>query len=442
VKGRTVLAFRARTHGAALLIALLVACIVAAPASAANKPYSVVVSPGTVAGGAQVQFQAIFTNQSSPQHIGSANLMLPARFSAVSGSAVLSGPGTATLSGNVMQLRNLDIAPGGTLTATVRANVPCATGRFAWTVIAKQANDFSGPPGNDFGPLAGPPSNLITSVTGACAAALRFATQPANAHANQAITTTPLNSPPGGPVTVEVIDGTGNRLTTPSAVITMSLVPDTAALNGTKVVTAVNGLATFADLSIDAPGSYKLLASSEGLTSVTSSTFQVVANDAQTVCVEDVNCTATLSNADAQFDITAQGNAQFDAGVLTLNRMTGLDCAGYNELVQGDFAVDFLPNPGFIGRQKLATLTISKEAMQALPENGAAQVNMCFGAPFRFAVKPGTPPLQEPQPGFFVGLLPDCGTPPCVSKRNKTQAGQGVIQARAPGGDKDPRFGG
>jgi hypothetical protein len=432
-----VLTFRLRTGGAVLLIALMGACAMATPAGAANKPYSVVVSSSTAPGAGQV-LQATFTNRSAPQHIGSANLTVPAAFTAVSAS--VEGPGTVTRTGNVVQLRNLDIAPGDSLTVTVVANVPCVVGNNTWSVIAKQANDFSGPPGNDFGPLVD--SNLTTSVTGCSGVALRFVGQPANAHANQAITTTPLNSPPGGPVTVEVIDGTGNRLTTSSAVITMSLVPDTAALNGTKVVTAVNGLATFADLSIDAPGSYKLLASSEGLTSVTSSTFQVVANDAQTVCVEDVNCTATLSNADAQFDITAQGNAQFDAGVLTLNRMTGLDCAGYNELVQGDFAVDFLPNPGFTGRQKLATLTISKEAMQALPENGAAQVNMCFGAPFRFAVKPGTPPLQEPQPGFFVGLLPDCGTPPCVSKRNKTQAGQGVIQARAPGGDKDPRFGG
>jgi hypothetical protein len=437
-----VLPLRLRTCAAVLLIALIGACALAGPAAAANKPYSVVV-PSSVAGGPGVVLEVTFKNLSSPQHIGSANLTVlnvPAAFSVVSASVPAPGTGNATVSGNVVQLRNLDIPPGEQLKVTITANVPCAAGSFAWSVIAKQANDFSGPPGNDFGPLVD--SNLTTSVTGCSGVALRFVGQPANAHANQAITTTPLNSPPGGPVTVEVIDGTGNRLTTSSAVITMSLVPDTAALNGTKVVTAVNGLATFADLSIDAPGSYKLLASSEALTSVTSSTFQVVANDAQTVCVEDVNCTATLSNADAQFDITAQGNAQFDAGVLTLNRMTGLDCAGYNELVQGDFAVDFLPNPGFTGRQKLATLTISKEAMQALPENGAAQMNMCFGAPFRFAVKPGTPPLQEPQPGFFVGLLPDCGTPPCVSKRNKTQAGQGVIQARAPGGDKDPRFGG
>ena len=433
------LSLRLGARGAALLIALVGVCAIATPAGAATKPYSVVVSPSTVAGGARVTFQATFTNRTTPQHLGSANLTVPAGFSV----ARVSVPrGTAVVSGNVVQLRDLDVlaGPAASLTATVVADVPCVAGSNTWSVIAKQANDFSGPPGNDFGPLVPvTPSDRITTVTGACAAVLQFVGQPANARTNATITTTPYNSPPGGPMTVEVVDGAGNRLTSPSAVITMSLTPASGTLNGTKVVTAVNGVATFANLAIDTPGSYKLLASSDGLT-VTSSAFRV--DDAATVCVEDLSCTATLSNADATFDITAQGNPQVDAGVLTVNRKTGLDCAGYNELVRGDFAVEFLPNAGFTGREKVVTLTISKEAMQASPDNGAAQLNMCFGAPFPFTNKFGRDAAFNPTLQLFVDLLPDCGTPPCVFKRNKTQAGQGVIQARAPGGDQDPRYGG
>lgn len=316
-----------RSLGAVFLLGLLAACVMAAPASAATKPYRVVVAPSSVPGGQQV-FTATFTNLSPPQELGSANLTLPAGFTAISAS--MTGPGTATLSGNVVQLRDLALQPNDSLDVKVTADVPCTPGTYAWSVIAKQSNRFSGPPGNDFGPLTAD-SSLTTTVTGC----------------------------------------------------------------GVRVV-----------------------------------------------CLENVTCTATLSNDNATFDVTAQSSSQLDAGVLIVSRNVGLDCAGYEELSKGDFAVEFLPDPGVLGREKLATLTIDKKTMNELPSNGAALLNMCFGAPFQFAVKPGTPPLQEPQPGFFVGLLPDCGVPPCVSKRNKTRAGQGVIEARAPGGTQDPRYGG
>jgi hypothetical protein len=160
-----------------------------------------------------------------------------------------------------------------------------------------------------------------------------------------------------------------------------------------------------------------------------------------TVCAANVTCTATLSNGTVTLAVTAPSTSENDAGVLVISRNVGaaLNCKGYTELSQGDFAVDFLPNQGSTGRAKVVTATITKEAMTRLPENGAAHINMCFGAPFRFPVKPGTPRLQQFD-GLFVGLLPDCGSPPCVSKRKKTHAGQGVIEVRAPGGDQDPRY--
>lgn len=391
-------------------------------------------SPGSIAGGAQVTFQATVTNLTSPQHLGSANLTVPAGFSVVSASTPA---GTATPSGNVVQLRALDIQPGASLTVTVVADVPCTAGTFTWSAPAKQDNDFSGPPGNDFGPLRD--SSLTTSVSGACAAALRFVGQPAGAAVDQTITT---SSPPGGPVTVEVIDGAGNRVTTSSAAVTMGIAPGggTGALNGTTTVTAVNGLATFSDLSIDTRGTYALQATSPGLTSATSDTLSI--DDVRQPCVEDLTCTATLSNTNVSLSVSAAGNPQTDAGFLVLNRGAGLDCAGYDELSNGDFSVDYLPNAGLTGRTKIVTATIDKQSMNELPQNGAAHLEMCFEAPFRFDVKPGSPPLQGPADGPFRGLLPDCGAfaPPCVSSRNKTQAGQGVIEVQAPGGVQDPRY--
>ena len=409
----------------------------AAPAVASAHTYSVVLSPSSAAAGARVEFKATFTNKASDVKLGSANLTAPTGFSVVSASVPV---GSATTSGNVVQLRNLYLQPGKSVTAKVVADVPCTAGDKTWSVVARKTGDFTGA---DSGPRVN--SQLTTTVTGGgCATALRFVNQPANARINETITTSPYNMPPGGPVTVEVVDGAGHRVTTSSAVITVAIAPGTGTgtLHGTTTATAVNGLATFSDLSIDLEGtSYALRASSSGLTSATSGSFRI--DEAATVCTEDNTCTATLANQDASLDVTAQGNAQGDSGVLVINRTAGasLDCAGYDELLDRDFTVDFLPNPGTVGRAKTVSLTIGRDAMKDSTDNGVAHLEMCFGAPFMFAVKNGTPPLQNPAPGLFVGLLPDCGTPPCVSKR-KGQGGAGIIVAQAPGGVQDPRYNG
>jgi hypothetical protein len=423
-----------RIRGGVLLSALAGVCVLAAPAVATAHTYSVVLSPQSAAAGARVEFKATFTNKASDVKLGSANLTAPAGFSVVSASVPV---GSATTAGNVVKLRDLFLKPGKSVTATVVADLPCSTGDKTWSVVARQTGDFTG---SDSGPRVD--SQLTTTVTDGCATALRFVNQPANARINETITTSPYNTPPGAAVTVEVVDSAGHRVTTSSAVITLSIAPGTGngTLHGTTTATAVNGLATFSGLSIDLEGtSYALRASSSGLTSATSGTFRI--DETATLCAAGENCSATLENEDASLDVTAQGNGQ-DGGVLTINRTVGtvLDCAGYEELLDRDFTVDFLPNAGSVGRAKTVALTIGREAMKDLTDNGVAHLEMCFGAPFTFAVKPGTPDLQNPVPGLFVGLLPNCGDPPCVSKR-KGQGGAGVIVARTDE-DQDPRYNG
>jgi len=313
-----VLPFRTRARGAALVIAAVAACVMAAPAGAATKPYSVVVSPGTITQGLTVTFQAKFTNLTASQTLGSADLKAPAGFS-------VAGPHVTVLGRDVVQLRNLGIAPGASFIATVTATVPtsnpCAPANFAWDVMAKQSNDFNGT-GNDFGPLVN--SSLTTSVT----------------------------------------------------------------CSGTA-----------------------------------------------TQC-ETVNCQATLPGGLASLSVSVANST----GLLTINVGNGLNCAGYDEILANDFIVNFLPDPGTVGGQKTAILSISKTAMQASTNNGLSQVNICFGAPFTFPVKPGTPALQDFQ-GLKIGLLPDCGLPPCVA--NRQSAGGGAnITVLAPGGDQDPRYNG
>ena len=268
------LSLRPRRHAVALVIALIGVCALASPAGAATKPYSVVISPNTVPAGASVPFQATITNRTTSQTLGSADLTPPPDFTV--GGPVSVGVGDASVSANVVHLRNLAIAPGASVTATfmvkVPASQPCAPATFTWKVEAKQSNDFNGT-GNNFGPQVD--SSVTTSTT---------------------------------------CDGTATQCTAAS-------------------------------------------------------------------------CLGTLNDADASISV----NVLNSTGLLTISRGGGIDCVGYQELLAQDFIVDFLANPGTTGGTKTVTVVISKEIMNTLPANGAALLNMCFAAPFPFAIKPGSP---------------------------------------------------
>jgi hypothetical protein len=83
------------------------------------------------------------------------------------------------------------------------------------------------------------------------------------------------------PVQVTAVDGLGNPVPTFTGPVTISighngglLLPGT--LSGTTTVTAVNGVATFSDLSIDQPGNgYTLLVAASGATAALSTPFNI-----------------------------------------------------------------------------------------------------------------------------------------------------------------------
>lgn len=95
-------------------------------------------------------------------------------------------------------------------------------------------------------------------------------------------TVQPSNDSAGGPITpavqVAVEDQNGSIVTTSTAPVTVALNPASVTLGGTLTVNAVNGVATFSDLSISTAGTgYTLTATSGTLTSATSSPFAVTA---------------------------------------------------------------------------------------------------------------------------------------------------------------------
>jgi hypothetical protein len=312
-------------------------------------------------------------------------------------------------------------------------------------VRAKQSNDFNGPPGNDLN-LDAANSSLVTTVTAGCATALRFVTQPKAAAVGQVISGTAY-TPGGPPISVEVVDANGNRVTNQPATIQIALGAGSGPgpLTGTTQVTTTLGVAEFSTLKIGSQGSYTLSATSTGLTSATSLPFQI--DNAVSPCTEDLLCKGSASTARTGLTVTAFPDpANLDAGFLATSFNAGLtiDCANYTELSPDTGLVSFTAET----RTKTATLTIDKKLMTASTNNGASFVDMCFGAPQPFTTKAGTPATQQgtfdwdkdgiPDP-VYVGLLPDCGaTLPCVSKRNKTGSGDGVIEAQLPAGLVDP----
>jgi hypothetical protein len=111
------------------------------------------------------------------------------------------------------------------------------------------------------------------TVTPAPASRLDFTAQPSATGAGIVI---------APPIQAEVRDQFGNRVTTAANSVNVSILNNAGSpagtLSGTRPRTAVGGVVTFNDLSIDKAGTgYTLLTSSTGLTSDTSSAFNITA---------------------------------------------------------------------------------------------------------------------------------------------------------------------
>lgn len=96
---------------------------------------------------------------------------------------------------------------------------------------------------------------------------LGFFTQPGSTGIGQALS----------PVQITTSDSLGGLDSTFTGTVTVRLGSNStgAALGGTTAVRAINGIATFTNLTVDRAGNYTLVASASGSASVTSSAFLV-----------------------------------------------------------------------------------------------------------------------------------------------------------------------
>ena len=164
----------------------------------------------------------------------------------------------------------LTIASGPTAALTCTSNPRAASSGVATFAACKIDKAGSYTLTATSGALATDTSVSFTVAVGA-ATKLGYLAQPTAVVAGQVI------SPA---VTVAVQDAGGNTVTTSSATISLGFGanPGAGTLSGTTVRAVVDGEATFDDLSINKSGTgYTLSATSGGLTTATSSTFNVTA---------------------------------------------------------------------------------------------------------------------------------------------------------------------
>lgn len=82
---------------------------------------------------------------------------------------------------------------------------------------------------------------------------------------------------PLDPIQIELLDAGGNRATSSTQAVTMSIVASNGAiLGGATIIGASNGVATFSSLTVDRAGSYQIIATASSI-SATSPTFTVSA---------------------------------------------------------------------------------------------------------------------------------------------------------------------
>ncbi len=395
--------------------------------------YVVKVSPSTAPAGNWTTFDVALKNTSSPGiALGSAAFTPPLGFRVSHASLPSGATGHAFVLFNIVVLDRVNVPSGSTLHVSVTAAAPsrCTNHFNRWLSVASATGLF--------GPLLRldtANSSLTTQVTCAPAGSgLQFDTQPDDALVSDVITGT-ANDTSGPPVAVDVVDSTGHTVDS-SAPVTIALVnptsnPTPATLGGTTTVNAVHGVATFHDLTVDKPNNgYTLVASSTGLTSDTSNSFDE--NDSATPCPTGSTCTQTVTSNSGSLGVDVGSGATDATLTEAVDVGTPMDgpgsdpeadpgCANYTPPEASADWYEFVVQPA-----DNETFDRSKTVTWIVRGTTAEGFQVCFGAPYGFVAlnsdgRPDDAPAGRLPDGSqgFVGLLAPCsdytGGSPCIS---------------------------
>lgn len=432
------------------IIAVVVSLLVLGPttlASAAttSKPYSLAIgttSPtyetpgsGVVASGETVGITATFTNETSTQQIGSANLVAPSGFTVVGAS--VSPSGSASLANNCsvngatvpacVALRNLSMAPGASATVTMSVATPACEqgGTFGWSAEVKQANNYNGTPGNDFFYDASG-SQPDTTLDGACSLAFVPTNEPQDEILGNAIDgATPWFTGGGTaatPVIAEVLGPDGKTVVTGfTAPVTAGIAvnPGGGTLSGTNPQTPSNGTASFTDLEVNAAANgYELSASSGTLTSATSSAFDVASTFAScSGAGNSCHTDSTGNNGDGSLTASIVSGSGLLLESANANSGAQLTCSGSTSLDPNTYS--FLTTGNLLANKVFTITMLGVKITGSVPKFLKAQ-QICFGvasatpnSALDFTTSGGTPApyvtggLPDGSNGY-IGVLPNC----------------------------------
>lgn len=443
-----------------VIAGVILSSSLATAAFAADKTFTATVAPGALIAGASYgggarsgsPLSLTITNTSNQARLGSANVTPPA---GVLATAASSNVGTANVVGSVIQLRNLDLPPSGSVVVSITAQVECAANHasYTWSLITKQANDFNGT-GNDLTQV-GSTTNLVTGNCG-----IVFSKQPTSSAKTPVTITSVIYDPSGAAVTVTVEDAVGlDTVEWWSGSIALAKGDDptggAAILSGGLSGLVSGGSATFTP-KIDRSGSgYSLIATasptvgspSAGTSSagLESANFNIV--DVATECEHGKSCTASAGEGNktsAVVDAAAAGGEDGDLVIIAIaDPALVVDCAGYAESSDAvEYNVTTSNGVTASDRAKVATLKLAA----AFVTKSASKYEVCYSSNMPFLTKSGAPAPLVGSPPAYVGLLPACARrnpdpqQPCVVSKALDKQKNLVIVVSSPPGDPGARF--
>lgn len=410
------------------------------------KQYGAILDPAEIAAGSTTTLTLSITNEADQQQLGSADLTAPPELTLPAQTDPTPSPtGSATIVGDTIRLRDLSLPPGATMSVSFEVTATCFAGAYTWSLGVKQANNFNGPPGNDFVPA---PSEvaLDTTVTGGCH--LEFLSQPSDAVKNTDITDVAFDLTDadqvtdGSPVRVGLLDGADQVVTSFTGAVSVALnqVVGSGALTGSGIVDAVAGVATFPGLQVTSAGRYTLTASALSLSVTSDRDPSTPAHDpfmiVDDACGPDDTCSVSIPRF-VQVDST---NTASSGLILLSLGVPDIDCG--DDFQNAPYTTEIDATGSAASGTKTDTVRIFKQYVNEQPENGVAHYGVCYQAGYEFATYPGTD-LVEGSDGTFTGWLPECvsqsPTPPCILSKNKNKAGDVVIVLLLPAGDPKHR---
>jgi hypothetical protein len=354
-----------------------------------------------------------------PLLVESAELTAPAGFAIQSATLVAPrkhDPPTAHVSVDTattpytytVDLDDLDLAPGASISAILSVTASCAAVSGTWALSVQPA-----PTPHRQGFTVDPSSALAVGVTGACS--LSFAADPTNAVVSTDITSEGF-TPGGPPVEVEALDAAGDPLG--GVEVTLSAQLGAGSLTGTTASTtgasgSSLGLAAFSPLSIGQTGYYTLEATAPAFVSGTSSMFQMT--DAATPCTG--NCSGSVSSSSVSVAVTVSNPGTGDTLSVGLGGFA-YQCpdifspTGYYPTVTGAVGVDlWQPDGSLDPTQRSEQVTLTFPVTQPPPLWFFPFYQVCYASTEPFLGGTLASAAQS-IPGYanstYIGLLPFC----------------------------------